>query len=338
MESRETSKNGFDFSNIFPICKIGFSWKPHSIGGNFGSHLTKLCSDFYNNQKMKNGVSSFSQQCHIVTLYLYYLSSIKSEINIQACCKFFFYKLWDLLGKYGWSCGDTKGCYEKMKIEQISTSNQEISSLFSLCSVYPIDLNEGIFQIFKRIDETYDNLSLLIRDNRNPQESKFQRFKSGMNYLESIHNMYNDTFKQLLIDFNNSYLTYLKGLLNSRYSSVKPFLSYRIKDKNITGVLNVLDKKTQMHALTGTDNDRDISTDMKTNNGTQISTGICFLVFNIIIPHYFQYTTFGSYIQPKARIVRKLMKRSNKERMSLSDSYERMYHDLNDKVYEKAYI
>ncbi|GAW84600.1 variable surface protein, partial [Plasmodium gonderi] len=289
MDNAPQTKDTFDFTNIFPQCQDGFQWINFTPHGELPDKLTSLCSDFNLNYRTSHSPHPFVTDCRLVTYYLKHIQNKEKNIILNACCKYFFYKLKNLLKKFPSTCQDTKSCYEAIKSLSCQKKfNEQISPLFSLCDSKVSDSVEKIFHIFERIDYTYDNLSLLISNKRNPVDSKFKNFKSGMNYLEGFHNMYNDSFKELLINFNNYYLEYVKKL-NQNDSSVKAFMSYRSNDGDITGVLKVLDKKPQMHAITGTDTAIDTSTVSITNNGAQRSTGICFLFFTILIIMFILY-------------------------------------------------
>ncbi|GAW83989.1 variable surface protein, partial [Plasmodium gonderi] len=251
MVTSETKTHTFDFSNIFPQCTKDFRWINFTPNDHVAHKLTNLCSDFNLNHRNSENSAEFSQRCQLVTYYLEHIRKNKEKINVEPCCKYFFYKLKGLFNAYRSYCGSTKLCYEKMqRLSSDMEFKDVISPLFSLCDSNISDAVEEIFPIFEKIDYTYDNLSLLLSDKRNPSDSKFKNFKSGVNDLERIHHKYNDSFKELLILFNKYYLDYVNGL-NPDDRSLYAFLSYRRKAGDMTGVLRVIGKKPQTHAITG---------------------------------------------------------------------------------------
>ncbi|GAW84647.1 variable surface protein, partial [Plasmodium gonderi] len=334
----------FDFRDIYPQCRIGFEWKFPKITGDVGGKLTNLCNKFNLNNRNNNRSSEFIQRCQHVTFYLNHIKRVAKEYKINPCCKYFFYKLKGLLNNFPCNCVDTKSCYAIMKTLSEQQSIMEISSLFSQCSDYPKDLNENIYQIFKKIDETYDNLYEFIRY-PNPGYYKYVNFRNGMKYLESRQYNYNDSFKDVLNYFKHTCLAYLNEL-NPTDSSVRSFLQYLVRDKNkgeytfaeinaIKGIVNV----AQMGATKGIHNVAKMDRIKGTDIGSQISTGISLLFFSILIIMFilYKYTPFGSYLQPRGRRLRKLMKIKNKKHKNLIDSYQNMNNELNDKHYDVGY-
>ncbi|GAW84453.1 variable surface protein, partial [Plasmodium gonderi] len=240
MDTSENKAHTFDFSNIFPKCRDGFQWNnvsPHGVVPNF---LTKLCSNFNRDYRtVGTDVHPFAKDCQLVTYYLNHIYIKVTSIELNACCKYFFYKLKDLLSKYQWKCEDTKSCYEAMKsLSRDKEFKDQIYPLFSQCDSNLSDFNYDIYQIFKKLDVIYHALNE-FKNKSCPNKSDLDKINNEKKFLERSQNKYSESFTQLLRNFNELFKTRVNELDRNK-GCVKPFLSYIKEEEKIKGIIKIL--------------------------------------------------------------------------------------------------
>ncbi|GAW84496.1 variable surface protein [Plasmodium gonderi] len=216
----------------------------------------------------------------------------------------------NLLINRKWKCETLTRCYEEMqKLSKIG-DNANILGFMSLCkNSYPNEFDDNIFQIFRNLDVIYDKFKKLESD-IDPSYWAFYEFGERMKFLEANQNKYDNSLRLLLKEFNDNIIEFVDKLEKKNNSSgIKSFLR-GIKYWGYTkGVLTMVEKNI------------DINSSIEIERTTDISTN---------------YTPFGSSLQPKARALRKLMKKKNKKHMNLIGLYENKYNKLNDKQYKTS--
>ncbi|GAW83968.1 variable surface protein [Plasmodium gonderi] len=279
----------FNFKDIFPKCMNDFNkhakdkkHKPYDDYSNYCNKLSikKACNI--------NG-QDYNRSCMDILYYLNYINIniSKDEAYLEQGCKYLHYKLKDLFEKFKCPCNDPKICYNEMKNLSESLNFNMISNLLGHCSDYPIDLNEDILQMFKDIDILNDKYNIFV-STQAPNVSKFEALRQHIQYLEKYKSNNNTTFISLLEYFNNSFIQYIKSL-NPTVFGVDGFLRTISEKEKTKGLLTVVEKDKRV------DNSREIVSSVQmdaiigTDSGTQISTGIIFSFFALLINMFILY-------------------------------------------------
>ncbi|GAW84405.1 variable surface protein, partial [Plasmodium gonderi] len=270
----------FNFKDILPKCRNEFissvKNRPHGLHTDY----SRYCAKFYTRISCPSNGQNFNIACMDILYYLNYINNNKSkdDTNPERSCKYFFYKIKDLFKKFPCMCNDPNSCYGVMKSFRFSNLSTEITSLFSLCNdYYPNDLNEDIFRMLKELDILYEKYNTFLSTPA-PNASKYWDFRDKIRALEKHQSNYNTTFRSLLENFNNNFVTYLGTLKSSRDWKVTAFLQGLTEEEKTIGVLTVaeetkdINRGKNIETTTGIDTNVQMYESISADSGTQIST------------------------------------------------------------------
>ncbi|GAW84203.1 variable surface protein [Plasmodium gonderi] len=145
--------------DILPNCRNDFNrygkdnrnW-PYNA---YSLYCTKFCTRILCARNSQN----FNRSCMDILFYLYYLNNSKTMDNfhLEQSCKYFFYKLKELLKIYGGKCGTTKDCYEKLRLKIWNVYYFGVD-IPNICLQYTEnnDIDEDTYTKFKNLENLYN--------------------------------------------------------------------------------------------------------------------------------------------------------------------------------------
>ncbi|GAW84162.1 variable surface protein, partial [Plasmodium gonderi] len=284
MGDQATEKKDFDFTGIFPNCRNDYnnSWNRRWQTNYFYTEYSKVCLDYRNNIKAYNiGGQGFQEDCIALGLYLNNIkekNESEESFYLEASCKYFFYKLKELVDKHKGNCNTTQECYELL-IKNNEAQGVSRIPMPQVCQQYVNnnDVGDYIFKMLKNLDILYDRYNLFV-STKPPNKSKFDSFRTHFQYLDNHECNNSTTFRTLLENLNNSFIEYIKGL-NPHAWNVSGFMHNITPQMRITGLLNKKDSTTNIDEVAKTL--KIIGSDFVSDAGAQISIGLTFSFFAI---------------------------------------------------------
>ncbi|GAW84520.1 variable surface protein [Plasmodium gonderi] len=326
--------NEFNFQNIFPQCRYDINGIEYRELKNPWYNLcSPTCNDFQKRINVSSDVSFyFHKSCIILCMYLKHIQINKSSSHVKekACCKYFYYKLKELIKNYRGTCTTTKECYEKMRIKE----NQGRMDIPNICvsHLYGIDdINDDTYEKFQYLQKLYD-----IEDKFNktwvdcPTANKI--INEYISYSEKNKNVNNNqSFREELNKVNVRYNAYRNKKSNC-FPSRKPSHSSLESGKD-TGAIIGTDTYTKSASFT------DIEAYAAIHRGTSTVTGVSVLTITILMIIFFlyKYTSYGSFLQSIVRKLRRRMKKKYDNSLNIKDSFDKTYTNLNKSNYRIAY-
>ncbi|GAW84710.1 variable surface protein [Plasmodium gonderi] len=334
------SKN-FDYTGIYDARNNGFSWSSTTNRHDPQAGLcTHLCSKFRNAQDISTNFT-FIQLCQVMCLYLYHikLKEKTDSDNIKSYCKCFHYQLKkNLLKKFGSKINTTKEYYYEMINNSVDNSQKIISKI---CENHDINVGEDTFKIL----ENLDNICDLIKEFYTPHNrdlSRVERFEQNMERLEKYKDTMNESLYKELEKVFQIYKGYLTSWRDCGYGKfVLQYFKNKWKNRNTfrdrgtsasTGISTIAEKSIS----TGTDTRTEASAITGTRFILGTTSGIVFLSFFNYNNYFYFYTSYGSFLQPR---VRKLKRFNKKKRyhQKLMDTFHDTHHNLNYNDYRISY-
>ncbi|GAW83922.1 variable surface protein, partial [Plasmodium gonderi] len=207
----------FDFSGIYPQSKNlydTFVWG--RMGGKLLNDYSPVCSDFYTRIDAYSSYL-FQRSCVPLGFYLDALNKNKasnSYYDVKPRCYYFFYKLNELVKRYGGNCGTPRNCYKKMRDKKSGTKRINVPTICEQFVNNIEGISDDIFNKIYNIEQLYIYLEKLKNI---PDPSKYYNCGHGKNYvricnemLEKFTHNKNKSFDKLLKEFNHSYDRYKK--------------------------------------------------------------------------------------------------------------------------------
>ncbi|GAW84118.1 variable surface protein [Plasmodium gonderi] len=333
--NNEESK--FNFMGIFPECRNEYNKCRRKMHGKELTSYSMICSDFRNNIQKHYWLSvDIENICIQLLFYLHDIIKKKQNDNIEAHCNYFYYKLKYIAQKYGGYCGTAKNCYDVMRRKK-DPKRVDISDV---CLKHIVEIDNDVLKIMGYLEEIYELNDLFIQPiQRNA--SKVKKIEDYMDYLENYPDKYNGSLDQELDNVLKIYKSYLTSWSNCRYG--KPVLQYfkkKWKDRNtfrITETIASTEISTREEASSSTEIITSAITAISASAGT--SSGIIFFGFALIAIMFvlYKYTTYGSFLQPRVRMLKRRIRKENKHHKNLMDSFDRTYNNINYNDYRIAY-
>ncbi|GAW84164.1 variable surface protein [Plasmodium gonderi] len=352
-----TEENDFDFTGIFPNCRNDFNYywdRRFSERKQLYNDYSSVCSDYIKNIKAyKLGDMAFQTDCIKLGLYLNYIEDKnKSGKNfyLEASCKYFFYHLKDLVKKHGGNCKTTNNCYE-LFIKKNTTHGVSRISVPNIClqNANDNDIDENIFKILSLLDNLY-NLIEIFKKREHRTYTNVKAFDSNMNSLEKYPATYNKSLNEELEKIFKEFKNFFKTWSTWWYgSSALPYFSKKWKDRN---TFRHIEKSTNSGTYISASSIVNTSTETSANIEASTSMGtsaevifFCFAIISILFVLYkvknkflfIYYTTYGSFLQPRVRRLKKKFNKKNRNHQNLIDSFHRTKHNLNYNGYPIAY-
>ncbi|GAW83965.1 variable surface protein [Plasmodium gonderi] len=370
----------FNFSDIYPKCRDDFKRVYDYQYFSFKNYFSSACSDFCNNLNIRS-IVPFNSECQYLGVYLYNIDKRNKEktdsnFNLSDSCKYFYYKLKELVMRYGGNCHTAKECYDRMLIKNEKKSYKEHFS--NICKdMYSNHYhNNKLIQTLKKLEEQY-NLYDQLRSATHPSYWDILKLKGYIKSLEECDYKNNDSFKDILSNVKNNYEVFENSLKDTQHGRTI-YYSYLYPEPKITKVsrpteVTVAARVIGTQKITEVNETKELWTDA--GIGTNVVIFACSMLiilfilykvknklylYNVIKKYityyneavisyllhnnknkamtlYFQYTPFGSYLQIREKRLRKQRKRKNNVYTRLNNSYKRINKELKDKQYEIAY-
>ncbi|GAW84099.1 variable surface protein [Plasmodium gonderi] len=332
MSDEKTEKiNNFDFTSIYPDCRNDFNnYNRSSLHASLYSGYSAVCNNF----RLNIGVHGYGQVfqenfCLPLCYYLNYIkeSNSKSDFNVDASCKYFYYKLKDLVKKYRGTCDERGNCYVILRLPR---KNATLINVPDICMKVVEDISiieENLYNVFYHLDGLY---TAIHRCNKNPRLCKWdgKTCKNAIENLKTCEFKNNRSFNELITKFENQY--------NSLCSEPE---HKSVKEKRTPQEISIIEKNSEASENARTQAIKDKYTSAMIGTFTDTGTGMVVLPFIIFIIVFvlFKYTSYGSYIQLGVKNLRSALKKKNKNHSDLIDSFEKTYKNSVDKKYKVAY-
>ncbi|GAW84606.1 variable surface protein [Plasmodium gonderi] len=326
-----------DFNSIFPTCINGFNWAPHLHTGNQLFHkLTTLCSAF-RLEVTSHTLSdhSFINNCNILSLYLDHITKRINDDNKEACCKYFYYKLKKyILNNRDCNCSGSKDCYEKL-IEKIGINSE--AQISDICWNHVINIDTDTFSTLEKLDNLYSTFNT-FNNAALPNKSDIYKFIYALKDLEKSIDKYHDSFKLSLQQANADYISFVKTL-EEKGPQGKILLIYLKQDGYINGILKVVLGTNEKEESTEGNTNIGAIIDAYTDSGAGTGTGIVILTFAILVTVYilYKYTPYFSFLKPRVRKLRKVLKKNNKNYLDFMGRFDVEYKNSIDDEHKISY-
>ncbi|GAW84271.1 variable surface protein [Plasmodium gonderi] len=299
MSPKLSGKEYFDFKNIFPACYDDFNANIIN-DSSFDNHTIKnTCNGITNHLKInQNTRSIFKSDCRYLILYLDYIEKNEFTVDIKAYCKYFNYKLKEILELYKCSFKDTKNVYEKM----ISIgNNSQHKKVANICITDFEDLDEGNFNVLHKLNELY----YTFRSKSNTCISNSDCFKSYIQLSDICDQGKNKSLCELLNKFKKENMKYMKNAESKEESPTVSYHSYVISARTIILTLFI------------------------------ISFTILMIIFFLYkVKYNINYTSYRSFLQQILWMFRRTLNKKNKDNLKIMHSFELTYNNLIDNNYQ----
>ncbi|GAW84227.1 variable surface protein, partial [Plasmodium gonderi] len=316
----------FSFKDILPKCRDDFN----RFGMNqrkepYFTQYSKYCNEFRKNINYTTGRQmNFDISCKDVLFYLNYIdnNTSKTKIHLEQSCKYFFYKLKDLVKSYGGSCGKTESCYKKIR-----EKNSKITYTVDIpdtCLEYAnnYNINDDIYTTFQNLEKLYDI------------HGKFEKLQEDCNSFLRTFNEYDRIFTECKKWDNNESIKNELGKFYDEYNK------YHKKNIECKATREALHSSTEAAPVTDVGTDlveapvSNAVTDVWIDKGTGM--GVFTVLLLIIMFILYKYTIFGSFLQSLVRMLRKTIFKKNSYHYNLTDSFDRTYNYSNENNYRIA--
>ncbi|GAW79034.1 variable surface protein [Plasmodium gonderi] len=346
----------FDYKNIYPHSRNDFgSFNWSWLRGPYLTEYSAVCSD-YNKRIEASNFTDFHKSCHVLCFYLKHINDKKrdhSDFNAGGSCKYFFYRLRDLMYKYGGSCKTTKSCYEQLRIKNLKTKRIDVPII---CEKYVKDIEDISHDTFNKmmdLDKLYGHLEVLKSLSNASNNNTCQRAKVSIGIcdevLEGLKNDQNLSIREVLEEFKRDYDTHKKrfsGCYNRPKSTATPKRTMEVTETQIT--VEALretgaEKQVTAEAPHEIEEETQIGAEIQAQIGEERETGIGTGMFVssfaslIIMFILYKYTNYGSYLIRGIRKLWKLRRKQNNDHSNIIDSFDKTYRNLNNKRNGIAY-
>ncbi|GAW84452.1 variable surface protein [Plasmodium gonderi] len=282
----------FNFMNIFPTCLDQYNNHTKNLPGEDNLKLQQPCMTITNIFNFLQSKESFMPKCEELIIYLDYINSISTTSDIEPCCKYFNYKLKQILNFQKNYTEGTKVAYRRMTT---ITNSITYKNFPDICKNHVDDIDEKTFKILETLDNLY---SILKRDgNKCPSETEcYEKFMELSKICDTLNN---DSLHDLLSNFKKENIKIIEDT------------------KNMVQV----NSKQEVHAVshhTSGINPRTIILVLFTISFTTLM--ITFFLY--------KYTPSVSFLHSIACIIRRMCKRKDKQNIKLLISFENDNEEL----------
>ncbi|GAW84282.1 variable surface protein [Plasmodium gonderi] len=292
-------ENAFDFRNIFPQCRYDFNGLEYgTLRKPWLNYCSPTCNDFQHRINVSNGVSViFQTPCILLCMYLKYIQIHESSsyFKVKASCKYFYYKLKELMKNYGGNCKSTKDCYEKMRVKRELVTRMTVPDVCVRHLNDIDDIDDDTYHKFQYLQKLYD-----IQDKFTHPRVSCHIVKRTIKDYENHYKVYNN------VNNNQSF--------KEEFEKVHPqYNDYRQKRSECFSSPERLYSSSEAGASTFT------------------GIGVLTIAISIIIFILFKYTSYGSFLQLIVRKLRRRMKKKYEHNSYLKDTFDRAYPNSNQR-------
>ncbi|GAW84489.1 variable surface protein [Plasmodium gonderi] len=340
--------NNISFDKIFPQCRDDFNITISDSNNlkEMRSELFNLCNSFIENNACNKEINyaNLLTICEGLVFYLYHIKN-NSESNDNyknLACKYFNYKLQDMLNKYECKSKDPQEGYSILK-QYWSNHTTIENSFLNICDKEVTKFEDSTLKIFKYFDQLYYALTLLDKGRECTDSDK--KFKNYVNELESYVSN-NSSIATLL---NNLITRYNKSIPKSK-SCDKPISLTELPLIKVSETETSLTQKTQTDKfLNVVSENGKIRSEERAVHGVQIKhsnlsmgkwVGIVVSSSVLLIMSFFlyKYTRNASFIGRSVRKLRKLLNKKSENYNDVMGSSEETYKNRIHKHYKVAYV
>ncbi|GAW84142.1 variable surface protein [Plasmodium gonderi] len=326
-----------NFEEMFP--KYIYDYNSYIISErlNLAFKYVPVCNEInkkINPNGWKNQLN-FTPDCRNLSLFLHHIKNI-SENEKKARCKYFNYKLKDLITKNKCTCNPVSKCYENMIAEKGA-----YMTVPNICKTYVDDLPilDGYsFTVFQHLDDLY-NVIFHINIDKNKchfYNNLFYKYITVLrNYTYENKKIHSNLIDKVILEFQkvcSGYVTPPAGFeLVKRESENHNTLNHKsVKSESVISTAGNPDRIFIKHE------NHDALYD-SSGTSTGISTGVVIITFLLMSFLLYKYTPYGSLIQMKVKKLMKCLNNENEDDVNLIESFERKYKNSIDESYRIAY-
>ncbi|GAW84490.1 variable surface protein [Plasmodium gonderi] len=305
------------------------------------SKILNLCNNLIRFHLKNEQIRDYRlpNSCSGLGLYLYLIKSdISYNVNYKnLACKYFNYKLQEMLNNYECNIKDPKSVYNKMKLYKNQLATDE-NSFLDICDNEVTSLKDSTFNIFKYFDQLYYFLPLIKNDNDCSQYAG--KFNDYVNYLK-VYVSENNSIPTLL---NNLISEYNKRIQNSDLCANELSLDEIYVTELSVPVASVTASSVNEISEKGNviNNNMAMQNIQITHSGLSIGklVGIIILSSVVLIMTFIlhKYTRNASFIRRGVRRLKKLVNTKGENHNDVMSSSEETYKNRNYNQYKIAYV
>ncbi|GAW83967.1 variable surface protein [Plasmodium gonderi] len=303
MSTPANKKTEFNFKNIFPICSEDYNKHSRNQSKENSTELMNSCSAITATLGFSQNHESFVPNCKDLIIYLDYIQSKPPLSDINARCKYFNYKLKQILNSQKYNKLGTKSAYTNMITITNSINHKKVPDI---CKNYVDDLDDSTFEILEALDNLYDYL----KGQGNKCNFHSECYVKYMELSSKYVGVHNRSLRELLSNFKDEYIENRED----------------VDTRNIPQVTSNQELPAVSHHTSGI-------------NARAIILVLLILSFTtlIIIFFLYKYTSYVSSLHSIASIIRKIRKRKNKKDIKLLNSFENDNEELINKSSQISY-
>ncbi|GAW84491.1 variable surface protein [Plasmodium gonderi] len=346
--SETVSYKNIRFDIIFPECRIDFN-KTITDWSNFNNiraELYALCNDFLKTFVKYEQMHNFTLQtsCTGLGLFLYYIA-YKNKSNAsykELACKYFNYKLQDMLKNYEFIDNDPKTGYNNLKQYWAKLTKNDTSFL-DICNNVLHNLEASAFDIFKYFDKLYFFLPLIKNDNLCSENAgKFKGYVNNLKVYVSENNSIRTLLNNLIRDYNGR--IHKSALCDNDLSLVEISVTESSEREISVPEISVPEISVPKSSPKGNgikDNMMIQAIQIK-HSGLSIGIWVGIVVFSsaILIMAYiiYKYTRNALFIRRRVKKLKKLLNINIENRNNVMGSSEEIYKNRINMQYKIAYV
>ncbi|GAW84192.1 variable surface protein [Plasmodium gonderi] len=279
----------------------------HSHRDHLYSGYSAVCNNFYINIQIKGCWQQNFQQkfCIPLGFYLNHIEQNKSnkDFNVQANCRYFYYKLRDLVKKCKGNCINNKNCYDVFR--DVWKRRTRLINVPDICKEVVKDMciiEEALSDVFYYLDELYRTLNELKR-NRNSCEHYKDKCEEHIGRLRNCDFSGNLSLMKVIEKFEKEYYR------ECPMPVVPVTIQYPNPDILINGKKKATSPGVMIDTLTGTV--EEATTNALNSTLTGKGTGVIVLPFIMltIVFVLYKYTRYGSLLQLGVKALKCMLKK-----------------------------
>ncbi|GAW84458.1 variable surface protein [Plasmodium gonderi] len=293
----------FNFMNIFPTCSDDYNNHARNRSLENSSELVNPCTAITILSNFRENRESFMPKCTELIIYLDYIYSKATPSYTTRCCKYFNYKLKQILKSNEHSTQNTNVAYSSM----IRNTDSEIyKKVQDICKNHVDDLDESTFKILETLDNLYD----MLKKENNKCTSNSECYEKYMELSRKHNGVDNHSLYELLSNFKKDYIE------NREH----------IDKGNMIQVTSKVETPVVSHHAS------------RINPRTIILVFFIILLTTLMITFFlYKYTSYVSSLHPITSIIKRMWKRKNKKYIKLLNSFENDNEELINKSSQIPY-
>ncbi|GAW84488.1 variable surface protein [Plasmodium gonderi] len=350
--SETISYENITFDKIFPQCRDDFNITISDSNNlkEMGSEPFNLCNSFIENNACNKEINyaNLITICKGLVFYLYHIKNKNGSNDDykKLACKYFNYKLQDMLKKYKCKYNDPAKGYIEMKQYRDNITTIE-NSFLDTCDNEVTCLEDSTFNIYMYFDQLYYALTLLERGNIcSYYDQKFMEYEKKLREFVPEKNDIATLLNHLIRRYNRSILE--NNLCVNKISLTEISVTQTpVPEKPLSEEPRSKETLPAISPIKNENNDNIvIETIQIKHSGLSMGKWVGIVVFSsailimtfIIYKVIYIYTRNASLIRRRVKKLRKLLNIKSVNHNDAMTSSEETYKNRNHNQYKIAYI